>query len=44
VVSVNLMVYRAVMLAWSLWLANRLLHWVAWSWQAYGKNGVWKGK
>ena len=44
VVSVNLMIYRAVMLIWSLWLANRLLRWVAWSWQAYGTKGVWRGK
>ncbi len=44
VISVNLMVYRAVMLIWALWLANRLLRWVAWGWQAYGRNGVWVGK
>ncbi|MFT6679835.1 MAG: hypothetical protein ACJAQ8_000128 [Haliea salexigens] len=44
VVSVSLMVYRAVMLAWALWLANKLLRWVAWGWQAYSKNGVWAAK
>ncbi|HAN27507.1 MAG TPA: hypothetical protein DCP75_07270, partial [Haliea salexigens] len=44
VVSVSLMVYRAVMLAWALWLANKLLRWVAWGWQAYSKSGVWAAK
>jgi hypothetical protein len=44
VISVNLMVYRAVMLIWALWLANRLLRWVAWGWQAYGRHGVWVAK
>jgi hypothetical protein len=44
VISVNLMVYRAVMLIWALWLANRLLHWVAWGWKAYGRHGVWVAK
>ena len=41
VVSVSLLAYRVTMLIWSLWLASRLLRWVAWGWQAYGCNGLW---
>lgn len=44
VLSVNLFVYRVVMLAWSLWLANRLICWSSWGWRAYSKNGVWVAK
>lgn len=44
VVSVNLLVYRAVMLVWSLWLASRLIRWVAWAWNAFRKEGVWRAK
>jgi hypothetical protein len=44
VVSVNLLVYRLVMLLWSLWLASRLIRWVAWGWQAFAEKGVWMPK
>jgi hypothetical protein len=44
VVSVNLGVYRVVMLAWSLWLANRLIGWSSWGWRTYSKHGVWVSK
>ncbi|PLW70604.1 hypothetical protein [Pseudohalioglobus lutimaris] len=44
VISVNLAVYRLVMLVWSLWLASRLIRWVAWAWKAYAKEGLWLPK
>ncbi len=44
VVSVNLVVYRLVMLVWSLWLASRLIRWVAWGWKAFTEKGVWLSK
>ncbi|WP_341326769.1 hypothetical protein [Methylotuvimicrobium sp. KM2] len=42
VVSVPLMVYRLLMLAWSLWLAVALLNWLKWGWTCFSSNGLWK--
>ena len=40
--SVPTMVYRLLMLAWALWLAFSLLHWLKWGWQQYSINGLWR--
>lgn len=42
VVSVPLMVYRLLMLAWSLWLAASLLNWLKWGWRCFAQDGLWK--
>jgi hypothetical protein len=42
VFSLPLWVYRLAMLAWSLWLARRLLQWLRWSWDRYSAGGFWK--
>lgn len=42
VVSVPLYVYRAVMLAWSLWLAWSLLGWLKWGYAGFSAGGVWR--
>ncbi|MFV0477959.1 MAG: hypothetical protein ACK5ME_09000 [Parahaliea sp.] len=44
VVSVPLMVYRAVMLLWSLWLSMRIIAWAQWGWQCYSHGGTWRSK
>lgn len=41
VLSVPMLVYRLVMLLWSLWLATRLIQWAQWWWQAFSAGGVW---
>ncbi|QGU32553.1 hypothetical protein [Thermochromatium tepidum] len=41
VVSVPLWVYRALMLAWALWLAVRLLDWLRWGWQGFARPSPW---
>jgi hypothetical protein len=41
-ISVPLLVYRAVMLAWALWLALSLLRWLRWGWEAFGTGGLWR--
>lgn len=41
VVSLPLMFYRIVMLAWSLWLATRILQWGHWWFKAYTSGGTW---
>jgi hypothetical protein len=42
VLSVPLLVYRAAMLAWALWLAHALLRWLRWAWEAFTAEGVWR--
>lgn len=42
VVSVPVLVYRLLMLAWALWLAFALLRWLRWGWQAYSEGGLWR--
>ncbi|MFK8067169.1 MAG: hypothetical protein AB8D52_02895 [Gammaproteobacteria bacterium] len=39
--SVPLIVYRVLMLLWSLWLAFALLRWLRWGWECFSKNGLW---
>jgi len=42
--SLPLWAYRLAMLAWSLWLAFRLLGWLRWCWERYTGRGLWKEK
>jgi hypothetical protein len=42
VVSVPLICYRLLMLAWSLWLALALLAWLKWGWGCFASGGLWK--
>jgi hypothetical protein len=42
VFSVSLWFYKAVMLAWSLWLAVNLIRWLKWGWKAFSGGGLWK--
>jgi hypothetical protein len=40
--SVPLLVYRLLMLAWALWLARALLRWLRWGWESFGTAGYWR--
>ena len=42
VISVPLWVYRLLMLAWALWLANSLLNWLRWGWDCFSTGGLWR--
>ncbi|EIC20228.1 hypothetical protein [Thiorhodovibrio frisius] len=42
VVSVPMLAYRLLMLAWALWLALRLLAWLRWGWQAFSQPLLWR--
>jgi len=44
VVSLPMLVYRLLMLAWSLWLAFALLRWLAWGWEGFASHGLWRHK
>jgi len=40
--SVPLMFYRLLMLAWALWLAFSLLKWLKWGWSGFSRGGLWR--
>ncbi len=42
VISVPIWVYRALMLAWALWLALRLLDWLRWGWEGFSCPVLWR--
>jgi hypothetical protein len=42
VVSVPILVYRGLMLAWALWLAFRLLKWLRWGWGQLSTPVLWR--
>ena len=44
VLSVSIWFWRVLMLAWSLWLAFRLVGWVRWAWSAFSADGRWKSQ
>jgi hypothetical protein len=39
--SLSLWFYRAVMLAWSLWVAQALVGWLRWGWRQWTNGGYW---
>ena len=41
-VSTPLLVWRAVMLLWALWLVTRLFRWLRWGWEAFSEGGLWR--
>jgi hypothetical protein len=44
VISVPILYYRLLMLAWALWLAVALLGWLRWGWQALNHGQLWQAK
>jgi hypothetical protein len=42
VLSVSLWVYKLAMLAWALWLANALIGWLRWGFDAWTRGGYWR--
>lgn len=40
--TLSSMVYRALMLGWSLWLAVSLIKWLKWGWASFTVEGLWK--
>jgi hypothetical protein len=42
IVSLPILVWRILMLAWAFWLVSRLLKWVPWGWNAFSETGVWR--
>jgi hypothetical protein len=44
ILSVPMMVYRILMLGWSLWMALSLLDWLRWGWSCFASGSIWKKK
>ena len=44
VFSVPLWIYKALILAWALWLSFALLRWLPWVWQCFSSQGYWRFK
>jgi hypothetical protein len=42
VLSAPLWLWRALMLAWALWLAYRLVRWLRWGWSNFAYDGLWR--
>jgi hypothetical protein len=42
VISAPILLYRGLMLAWSLWLAYALLRWLGWAWECFSAGGLWR--
>ncbi len=42
VVSLPLWLYKLAMLAWALWLANALIGWLRWAFDAWTRGGYWR--
>lgn len=40
--SVSLWFYKIAMLAWALWLANALIGWLRWGFDAWTRGGYWR--
>jgi len=44
VLSVSLWVYKIAMLLWALWLANALIGWLRWGFEAWSNGGYWRAR
>ncbi len=42
IISFPLLVYRILMLMWSLWLAVSLLNWLKWGWECFATKALWR--
>jgi hypothetical protein len=40
--SVSMWFYKALILAWALWLSFALLRWLPWVWQCFSSQGLWR--
>jgi hypothetical protein len=44
VITVPLWFYKALILAWALWLSFALLRWLPWVWQCFSSQGYWRSR
>ena len=44
VFSLPLWVYKALILAWALWVSLALVKWLPWGWQCLSSGALWKAQ
>jgi len=44
VFTLPLWIYKALILAWALWLSFALLRWLPWVWQCFSSQGYWRSR
>jgi len=42
--SAPMWIYKALILAWALWLSFALLRWLPWVWRCFAKDGFWHSR
>ena len=42
-VTVPIWIYKALILAWALWLSFALVRWLPWVWKCFSNDGFWRG-
>ncbi len=40
--TVPMWIYKAVILAWALWLSFALVRWLPWAWKCFSSDGFWR--
>ena len=43
-ITVPLWIYKALILAWALWLSFALLRWLPWVWKKFSSDGYWRSR
>ena len=41
-ITVPILIYRLLMLAWALWLALAIVKWLRWGWSCFATGGIWQ--
>lgn len=44
VMSIPILFYKGIMLAWVIWLSFAFLNWIKWAWKTLGEQGYWRSK
>ena len=44
IITVPMWVYKALILAWALWLSFALLRWLPWVWKCFSSDGYWRSR
>ena len=42
--TVPMWIYKAIILAWALWLSFALVRWMPWVWQCFSADGFWRNE
>jgi hypothetical protein len=42
--TVPMWIYKAIILAWALWLSFALVRWMPWVWKCFSRDGYWRAR